>query len=51
MTGRDVLYMLAALAALLLAVTVLSHSSPCYESPRLEESCPSADIDHGQPPD
>ncbi len=45
MTGRDVLYMLAALAALLLAVTVLSHSSPCYESPRGEEVCKDPALD------
>ena len=34
MTGRDVLYMLAALAALLLAIAAPPASSPCHESPR-----------------
>ena len=39
MTGRDVLYMLAALAALLLAIAAPPSSSPCHENPRGEEVC------------
>jgi hypothetical protein len=39
MTGRDVLYMLAALAALLLAMAAPPSSSPCHESPRGDWAC------------
>ena len=39
MTVRDVLYMLAALAALLLAIAAPRSSSPCHESPRGVEVC------------
>jgi hypothetical protein len=40
MTDRDALYIVVALAALLLAMAGHSCSSPCYESPRGEEACP-----------
>jgi len=39
MTGRDVLYMLAALAALLLAIAAPRSSSPCHENARGVEIC------------
>jgi hypothetical protein len=39
MTGRDMLYMLAALAVILLALTAPRSSSICHESPRGEQSC------------
>jgi hypothetical protein len=39
MTGRDVLYMLAALAALLLAMAAPPSSSPCHENARGVEIC------------
>lgn len=39
MTGRDVVYMLAALAVVLLAIFAPRSSSPCKESPRGEWAC------------
>jgi hypothetical protein len=43
MTGRDVLYVLAALAALLLAIAAPPASSPCHESPRGDWACDTGD--------
>jgi hypothetical protein len=37
--GRDVLYMLAALAVVLVAVFAPRPSGVCHESPRGEQSC------------